>query len=726
MMLKSGNRPWQVLHALALVLLLSEAPLTTAQRRPPSATGFDDVVFAISFSPDGRTLAVARGANEPSQRFGRIELWDTVTEKLRHVIKGFDGPVRSVSFLPDGQTLVSGSTEFRTSKIQEKARSRDGESFGEVKWWDTQTGELKRKVTLPSEGNVSLRVTCSPDGKQLAMVASFLQFSFFSNNVPFSATGVGMDQSGLPNNPNSLGRYGSWITIDLKLLDAETGEQKLKLKSSQPREATFSPDGTLLAVQNGGEVKVMNAQTGQEVHTLKGFKGQTNAVAFSPDGRSIAVAARKFERHNTPGFIRIMARSEVKVFDLHTWNNTVKLQNLGAVNSLAFDPGGRYLLLGGLLDQRDGGIPALRLHDLQTGKTATFPTGGEDFSQAVDTLAVSRRGNLLAFKAGPDMVRLLDTETWKVRQTLDAKSAGDMQRSVSRFLMSVNRVTSLAFLPDGKSLSGEIEGSGIKVWDVRTGEVKQRFEDQAIDDSLVAMSAAGTSLAEAGADHTLRLWNITNEQKREIPWPGSESASALALSTAGQLVAVATDKEVAVWNIGSGEKVLTLSGHQSVVNRLAFSHDDRTLISADEGGTIKIWDTESGQNKKTVNTGGKVTAMRLGPGSQLLASGGEDRSIDLWDLATGALQRKLKKHDGIVNAIAFSPDGQLLASGSDDRTVIIWETATGKSKRTLKGHDLTVLSVAFSSDGSLIASGSGNASVVLWDVKSGKLNRVLH
>jgi WD40 repeat protein len=79
-----------------------------------------------------------------------------------------------------------------------------------------------------------------------------------------------------------------------------------------------------------------------------------------------------------------------------------------------------------------------------------------------------------------------------------------------------------------------------------------------------------------------------------------------------------------------------------------------------------------------------------------------------------------------VNAIAFSLDGQLLASGSDDRTVIIWETATGRSKRTLKGHDLTVLSVAFSADGSLLASGSGNASVVLWDVKSGKLDRVLH
>src|SRR5881394_2995802 len=82
-----------------------------AQRRriPKTPTGFDDVVFDVSLSPDDRTIAIARGASEPSQRFGRIELWDTGTGKLRHVIKGFDGPVKSISFSPDGTTIVSGS-----------------------------------------------------------------------------------------------------------------------------------------------------------------------------------------------------------------------------------------------------------------------------------------------------------------------------------------------------------------------------------------------------------------------------------------------------------------------------------------------------------------------------------------------------------------------------------------------------------------------------------------
>lgn len=66
-----------------------------------------------------------------------------------------------------------------------------------------------------------------------------------------------------------------------------------------------------------------------------------------------------------------------------------------------------------------------------------------------------------------------------------------------------------------------------------------------------------------------------------------------------------------------------------------------------------------------------------------------------------------------------------MATGGDDRTVIIWDTATGKARRTLKGHDLAVTSLAFSADASLLASGSGNASIVLWDVQTGRLNRVL-
>lgn len=714
---------WSRRFVLALVCVLCAPAISAdAQRRRPGgvSSGFDDVVFAISFSPDGRTLAVARGASETFQRFGRIELWDTETGQLRHVIKGFDGPVRSVSFSPDGQTLVSGSSEFRSSKTKDQVRSRGGSVFGELKWWDPQTGELKHKLTLPGEGNSSIGATYSPDGKQLAIVESFSLWSLF-----FSST-LGSESSNrnFPGPPDRTSYPMMNYSADLKLVDAQTGEPQLKLNTSQPKRAVYSPDGTLLAFENGNEIKVWNTRTGREERKLKGFKGRPNAIAFSPDGQSLAVAATAFENRSAGSFIKTFGASEVRLFDVHGWNATLKLENLGAVNSLAFEPSGKVLLIGGLVDEKEGGLPAVRRYDLKTGKTATFPTG-EHFSEAVDFLTVARRGSLLAFRAGRDTVRVLDTQTWTVKQTLDANSSGeDNQRSQRRFLLSMNRVTALAFLPDGKTLSGEIEGDGIKLWDTRTGEVKKRLADK-IGAAMTAISPNGAALAEVVDEATVRLWTIADEHTRVIPQPGGESISALALSTLGQLMASAGGKELILWNARTGERMRTLSGHQATISRLVFSSDDRTLASADENGTIKLWDLTTGEIRDSFSTGSKVTALRFAPTGQMLASASEDKTISLWDLRSDGLRVKLKKHAAAVNVLAFSPDGQLLASGSDDRTVIIWEIPSGKSKRTLKGHDLTVVSLAFSPDGSLVASGGGNASVFLWEVRTGKLNRVL-
>lgn len=703
--------------------LFGLAAWVAAQRaRPPRpTTGFDDVVFAISFSPDGTTLAIARGAGEPTQRYGRIELWDTGTGLIRHVIKGFDGPIGSVAFSPDGKTLVSGSSEFHSEKVQEQARSRSGSVFGELKWWDAQTGELKNKLTLPTEGNVSVRATYSPDGNQLAVVSSFMQFSFLTFNSPFDVTTPNF--SVLPPTPTF--RSPVIFTSDLKLLDSQTGTSGTKLKAERPKHAVFSPDGQLLAADNGNEIKLWQVRTQKEERKLRDFKGAPNAMAFSPDGLLFAVAVTKFERRPLERAIKLMARSEVRLYDVRTGKPTRKFPDLGAINSLAFEPGGKFLLMGGVSDERDGNLPSVKLYDLHTGKWATLPAGGDDFNDAVSSLAVSANGSWLAYQSGNATVRLRDTRTWKVKQTMDAKSVGDDdRRPVSRFLLTVNRVTALAFSNDGKTLSGEIEGSGIKLWDPRTGEVKRKLGDKESAASLVAISSNGESVVDVSADETLRVWQA-DQDKPVVLKLSSGSISALALSTNGKLVAIGGDDELRLWDAGAGENMRTLSGHQATVNALVFSQDDRLLGSADTAGNIKIWDVATGQLKDNFSAGAKVTALRFAPMGQLLASAGDDRSVSLWDLRSDGLRFKLQKHSGTVNALTFSTDGQLLASGSDDRSVIIWEVASGKSKKTLKGHDLTVASLAFSPDGSIIASGSGNASVVLWEVRTGKLNRVL-
>src|SRR3989442_2351111 len=114
-------------------------------------------------------------------------------------------------------------------------------------------------------------------------------------------------------------------------------------------------------------------------------------MAFSPDSQTLAVAITKYEHENSKRFIKVIGKSEVRLFDLRTWKVTLRLQNLGAVNSLAFEPGGSWLLMGGMLNDRESAIPAIKGWNLQNGKAATFCTGGEDFSEAVDSLVISRR-----------------------------------------------------------------------------------------------------------------------------------------------------------------------------------------------------------------------------------------------------------------------------------------------------------------------------------------------
>lgn len=712
---KSSLNIGSVLVCALLALTIHSTAQTGKQAR--RTTGVDDVVFAISFSPDGSTLAIARGASDPAQRYGRIELWDMKTGTLRHDIKGFDGPIKSISFSPDGRTLVSVSREYRVQKIQEKV-GRRSLGFVELKWWDVQTGEFKRNFILPREETVSAQASYSPDGRQLALVQSF--YSFFSFPTLFDPFG----DRARPAVAWPLRPMPPIFEAELNLLDAHSGEAITKLNKGRPGRAVFSPDGLLLAKENGKDIRVWNLQTGREERRLKDFKGEPNTIAFSPDSQSLAVAVTKYYHESEGNLISVLGSSEIQIFEVRTWEKVLQLPNVGMANSLAFEPGGKLLLIGGLIHEQTGAVPGVKLWDLQNKMTAVLHTGGEDFGSAVDLLAISRNGGLLALRSGPDVVQVLDTRTWKMKYTFDANSDANNQRPASRFLLSLNSVIAVAFSRDGKTLTGEVEGSGIKLWDSRTGEVKKRLGNPEGLASIAAISSNGESIAEAGDDATLRLWNAASESEAVILRPGKESISALALSPDGQLLAIGSGIELILASAGSGATLRTFSGHETIISRLIFSNNNQILASADETG-IKVRDLASGQIRNAFSPGAKVTALRFAPGDRMLVSASEDGIVSLWDLQTGILSSQLKKHSGAVNAIAFSPDGTLMATGADDRTVIIWEVATGKARRTLKGHDLTVTSLAFSPDASMLASGAGNASVVLWDVRTGNLNRVL-
>lgn len=715
------NTPYVLLLTILGVALLALTLPAQGQRRTRrgSTTGFDDVVFAITFSPDGQTLAIARGASDPVYRFGRVELWDTTTGKLRHLIKGFDGPAQSVSFSPDGLTLISASTEFRSEKIRQNARSREGLSFNELKWWDTRTGELKKKLSLPGEGSVSIRATQSPDGKQLTLVESFYQTGYVINPLFDVQSSTYLDRFSFRG--FSLPRAS--LKVQMRLVDAQTGEPGFKLDLDHPGVSAFSPNGNLLAAANGKEIKLWNAQTGKEKLKLKDLKGTVSAVAWSPDGRTLAVASTKFGREYGPHLIKIIGISEIKLFDVSTGKVIARLNDVGAVNTLAFGLDGRVLLVGGVLPENKGEAAGMKIFDLHKGKVENLPTG-VDYREAVDSLAVSPNGGLLAFRAGPATVKLLDTQKGTIAQTWDADSVGDaVERPTSRFLLSVTRMLAVAFSTDGTTVSGETDQGEIKSWDQRTGELKRRLKFDQEDPSLIAASTDGKSFAEV-SEEKLLLWDATSDAKKTISLAGQEPATALALSANGQTLALANRSGVTLLS-PTAEVLKKLVVQEGVVSRMAFSPDAQQLAGADQFGNVRIWNLASATIEKTLTTQADITAMVFAPNGQTLAIADRDNTIVIWNLQSSLAQGRFQKQDAAINALAFAPNGQWLASGSDDRTIVLWEIASGKSKRTFKGHDQTVASLAFSPDGRLLASGSGNASVVLWEVGSGKLSRVL-
>ncbi|MGH9883231.1 MAG: caspase family protein, partial [Pyrinomonadaceae bacterium] len=151
------------------------------------------------------------------------------------------------------------------------------------------------------------------------------------------------------------------------------------------------------------------------------------------------------------------------------------------------------------------------------------------------------------------------------------------------------------------------------------------------------------------------------------------------------------------------------------------SGDGKMLASGSFDKTIKLWEVATGRELRTLTGHSEsVTSVAFSSDGKTLASGSFDKTIKLWEVATGRELSTLTGHSGEVSSVAFSGDGKTLASGSGDRTIKLWEVTTGRELRTLTGHSYWVNSVAFSADGKMLASGSFDKTIKLWEVATGR------
>lgn len=174
-------------------------------------------------------------------------------------------------------------------------------------------------------------------------------------------------------------------------------------------------------------------------------------------------------------------------------------------------------------------------------------------------------------------------------------------------------------------------------------------------------------------------------------------------------------------------KLRSLEGHTSAVKSVAFSPDGKVLASGANDRTVQLWRTQDGALLQTIGAHADwVRSVAFSPDGTMLASASDDRMVRLWQVSDGRMEllRTLEGHSDWVSSVAFSPDGTLLASGASDKTVRLWQVADGVLLRTFR-QPAAIWDVAFSPDGEILAAGSLNGTVRLWRVSDGTLLRTL-
>ncbi len=164
----------------------------------------------------------------------------------------------------------------------------------------------------------------------------------------------------------------------------------------------------------------------------------------------------------------------------------------------------------------------------------------------------------------------------------------------------------------------------------------------------------------------------------------------------------------------------------SITLSVAFSPDGKLLATGGADGEVRLWQVADG--KKLLTFKGHTSwiwSLAFSPDGDTLASGSDDYTVRFWNISTGKCCQTLQGHTSQVWSVAFSPEGQTLASSSSDQTIKLWNVSTGECHQTLQGHTSWVRSVSFSPDGQTLASGSEDHTVKLWDTNTNQCYKTL-
>lgn len=612
----------------------------------PELQGHTGVVTAVSFSPDGETLAT--GGSD-----GTVRLWAVDTGTLKMVLRG-QPRVSSLSFSPDGSTVASGDAD------------------GVVRVWTIGNGALKH--TLDGGGSVSI----SPDGKTLAAAqGTKIQLwdvdaetrrltleggtnrnedDSISEREVFTSVSFSPDGSTLVSGSYYGG--GGWVVCCglVTLWDVRTGTRKDILHHwLYVASVAFSPDGSVLAIdgqESCDDARIFCPWSVQLRDVATGaLLGSSGGTAFSPDGTLLA------------GGNYVDDQFVVGLWDVATGALQTTLEgHTDRVLSVSFSPDGHTLASA----SADSTVRLWSLHT-ETLRTTLESSGWG----SVRSISVSPDGRTLA-SASDRTVRLWDLATGTLWTTLEGHT-GEVQ--------------SVSFSPDGRTLASA-DGERVQVWDLG-GSVP--FEGTRWDGhGPVSFSPDGKTLVSA-SDQTVLLWEVATGTLRttlEHETQAPKGGMSVAFSPDGRVLATARCcGTIRLWDVDTGTLRTHLQAHSSGIPSVTFSPDGRTLASGSYDGTVGLWDVATGTLKNDLRHGdASPISVSFSPDGSTLASGTQDWTVWLWDVETGTPRTTLKGHTGWVNVVAFLPDGNTLASGSTDGMVFLWDMSPYMTPTAVSTH----------------------------------------
>jgi WD40 repeat protein/tRNA A-37 threonylcarbamoyl transferase component Bud32 len=604
--------------------------------------------LTVAWTPDGKQL-ITSGAAKPGtlSSAGEVKLWDAETcRRLPLELKGLQDNMGAVALSADGRFLAAG----RTTSV--------------VCVWDLQSGDY---FTLDGSGKRARRpasVSFSPDGKRLA-----------------SRTAYGADL------------YSNQTEITIWDLTTRKAIAAIKDLPSG-RRAIFSPDGKYLAGPHlYAGVQVWDAVTGREALAFEYGNGEyADIVAFHPDGKRLAVCTEK---------------NDIVVFDLTTRQRVATWSSAStghSLLSLAFSPDGTRAA-GGSLD----GL--VELWDTQTGQRVDMFRGHVG---GVESVAFSPEGTRLASSGIDGSVRL-----WDINRQRAALS-------VPTFVVG-RAFPSLELSPDGQNVLTGVGSTAVRLWSTATGKLYAGPFEHQHQVQCANLTPDGKRLIVADKGKLVRIWNVA--ARKEICTFGYDTElggsagyiTTSAISPDGKWYALpAKDGTIRLYDTTTGAPGWSLKSPPTDPGRLEFSPDSSRLVAADlAGDTVRVWDVATGQEFATFTVSGiTINRVRFSPDGRHLAVAGfnfftasDARIVDL----DGGHPVVLKGHALAVLDVAFSPDGERVVTASTDRTIRVWDRATGQELLMLNGHTRAVTGIRFSPDGHRLISASADRTVRVWD-----------